>query len=80
MKLEQHFNINFCIRQSAFFPPQKDYTEEISQLLVHTLEEMSAKGRGWKKNQKRQAIGTKRTNINETRTLRVDLGGRLSRW
>lgn len=49
MKLEEHFNTNFCIRQSAFFPPQKDYTEEISQLLVHTLEEMRAKGRWWKK-------------------------------
>lgn len=46
MKLEEHFKINFCIKQSAFFPPQKDYTEEISQLLVHTLEEMRAKGRG----------------------------------
>lgn len=78
MKLEEQFNTNFCIRQSAFFPPQKDYTEEISQLLVHTLEEMRAKGRGWKN--EKASKWNKRTNINETRTLQVDLRGRLGRW
>lgn len=75
MKLEQHFNINFCIRQSAFFPPQKDYTEEISQLLVHTLEEMSAKGRGWKKKTKETSNWNKKNKYKWDQNIASRLGG-----
>ena len=61
-------NVEKCI-----FPPQRDYMKEISQLLVHTLEEMRTK--------ERRAEGEERTkeerstDKNETENSAHRLGG-----
>lgn len=45
VKLAQRFNVQIQVLyyEKYIFPQQKDYMEEISQLLVHTLEEMRTK-------------------------------------
>lgn len=54
VKLAEPFKMQIQVLycEKYIFPPQKDYMDEISQLLVHTLEEMRTKERAVERQQR----------------------------